>query len=256
MRPVIITAIILIIILSCVFGFFFIKPFITPGEKTETPELTKIIPEQEEQPEEPSCSDDCQTETCHGFKYYQCVLQEDGCKHKVDSGVVKGKCGIDCFLNSDCGTGKECLSYKCQTAEAGLDLADIPEPFLTDTWVVVGANAPSMDIMSAVEITTMLQKETGTKTDAKLDSDIAGQESSHNLILIGSPCDNKFVEKIFGITCEGRSLSEGKALIKITENKDKTALLIAGNSSQDTLKAAKMVATYSSNDLDGKEMIV
>lgn len=121
---------------------------------------------------------------------------------------------------------------------------------------MVGAEAPSVDVMSAVEITTMLQKETGTKTDAKLDSDIAGQESSHNLILIGSPCDNKFVEKIFGMVCEGWSLSEGKALIKITENKDKIAMLIAGNSSQDTLRAAKMVAAYSSNDLDGKEMIV
>lgn len=259
MRLVTITILVLIIILFFIAGFFFIKPVLMPVEKTGSPETSSNTQEQEknltESPEKLSCSDECQTETCIGYNYSECSINEEGCKQEIGKGLVKGKCGVECFFNSDCDAGKECLSYKCQEAKSGLDLADIPEPFLTDTWVVVGANAPSMDIMSAIEVTTMLQKETGTKTDAKLDSDIAGQESSHNLILIGSPCDNKAVEKVSDITCEGFQLDDGKAVIKIFSN-GKTFLLIAGKTAQDTLRAAKRVAAYESNDLEGTEMIL
>lgn len=267
MRPVTVT----IIILLLIFSFFFIKPMLVSVEKTgppefpnvektELPELPKDVQEQEknltEQPEKPSCSDECQTETCQGLKYYKCVVQDDGCKHKVDNGTVKSKCGIECFFNSDCKQDQECSSYKCRTKNPELDLKEFPDPFLKEALIVVGATASPVDVISVVEVSTMLQKKTGTEVPKKLDQEVVGQEAEYNFILIGSPCDNKFVEKIFGMTCEGWTLEEGKALIKITANGDKTAMLIAGKTPQDTLRAAKMVAAYESNNLEGTEMIV
>lgn len=257
MRPVTVTIIILILL---ILGFFIIKPILLPVEKTELPEPPKYVQEQEknltEQPEKPSCSDECQTETCQGLKYYKCVVQDDSCKHKVDNGTVKSKCGVECFFNSDCKQDQECSSYKCRTKNPELDLKEFPDPFLKEALIVVGATASSVDVISAVEVSTMLQKKTGVEVPKKLDQDVVGQEAEYNFILIGSPCDNKFVEKIFGMTCEGWTLEEGKALIKITANGDKTAMLISGKTPQDTLRAAKMVAAYESNDLKGIEMIV
>ena len=102
----------------------------------------------------------------------------------------------------------------------------------------------------------MLQHESGKEVPTKLDNEIAGQESEHNLIIIGSPCDNLAVEKIFGIACDGLDLDEGKAIIKLTANGNNAAMLISGKTPSDALRAAKMVAEYESYSLKGTEVIV
>lgn len=257
MRPITVTIIILTLL---ILSFFIIKPILLPVEKAELPETLSNIPEQEknltEEPEKPSCLDECQTEICIGYNYFECSTNKEGCKQKIEKRLVKGKCNVECFLNSDCKQDQECSAYKCVVKKSETSLDDFPEPFLENTIIIVGAIAPSTDVISSMEIATALQKETDGVIPQKLDSDVTESESNLNLIILGSPCDNKFVEKIFGITCDGWVLEEGKALIKITANDDNTAMLIAGNSSQDTLRAAKMVAAYSSNDLKGMEMII
>ena len=46
----------------------------------------------------------------------------------------------------------------------------------------------------------------------EIEDDISG----YNIILVGGPCANPLVERLnFGVTCEGWSLNEGEAMIKI-----------------------------------------
>lgn len=64
--------------------------------------------------EEKSCVDECSSEICDGFAFYECVLQEDGCKDKVSKGIIKDKCGVECLSDSDCQSGWGCSNYECK----------------------------------------------------------------------------------------------------------------------------------------------
>jgi len=70
----------------------------------------------------------------------------------------------------------------------------------------------------------------------KLDTEIAGSESMYNLILVGGPCANKAVEAVtdLGVTCVGWELKTGEGMIKLAENGDKVAILVAGTNALDT----------------------
>lgn len=219
----------------------------------ELAEVPEVAPSKEE--EEKACSDKCAEDGCSGKKYVACVLQKDGCKDKVDKSLVKGKCGVECFFNFDCDNGKECVSNKCG-AKTGLNLNNFPSPFLKDTIIVVGAKASSTDVLASVEIATILQNKVGKEVPKKLDDEISGQEKNYNLILIGTPCDNPVVEKVFNIPCESFDLEDNNAVIKLTTNGGKTAMLVAGKTPVDTLTAAKKVANYESQDLEGSELTI
>ncbi|MEM4244792.1 MAG: S-layer protein [Candidatus Nanoarchaeia archaeon] len=92
----------------------------------------------------------------------------------------------------------------------------------------------------------------------KLDTEIAGSESSYNLILVGGPCANDAVEAVpgLGITCAGWSLKPGEGIIKLAANGNKVALLVAGTDALDTRRAAKVVANYKDYALSGTEALV
>jgi hypothetical protein len=92
----------------------------------------------------------------------------------------------------------------------------------------------------------------------KLDTEIAGSESMYNLILVGGPCANKAVEAVtdLGITCSGWELKAGEGIIKLAENGDKVAMLVAGTNALDTRRAAKVIANYADYTLTGTEAIV
>ena len=80
--------------------------------------------------------------------------------------------------------------------------------------------------------------------------------SAYNLILVGGPCANALVEDLFDMTCEGWAYAEGEAVIKLAENGDNVALLVAGTSGEDTRRAAKALLSYSDYDFSGSEVIV
>ncbi len=80
--------------------------------------------------------------------------------------------------------------------------------------------------------------------------------SDYNLILVGGPCANALVEELFELTCEGWAYSEGEAVVKLAENGDKVAMLVAGTSGEDTRRAAKAVLGYGDYDFSGSEVIV
>jgi len=97
----------------------------------------------------------------------------------------------------------------------------------------------------------------GITPDTKLASEVAGSESSMNLILVGGPCANPAVEAVsaLGVTCSGWSLNSGEAILKLVDNGNKVAMLVAGTNALDTRGAAKVASDtvrYSSAFQAGK----
>lgn len=92
---------------------------------------------------------------------------------------------------------------------------------------------------------------------AVFDSAIAGQEKSNNLIIVGGPCVNKAVAGAgFSEKCDGWALKEGEAMIKMIDNGDKVAMLVAGTTGADTQRASKVLANYGDYTMSGAEVIV
>jgi hypothetical protein len=90
---------------------------------------------------------------------------------------------------------------------------------------------------------TKLASEVGTATD-------------YNLVLVGGPCANELVDDLFDITCADWSLETGQAFLKLADNGDKVALLVAGTNADDTRRAAKALAGHADYALSGSEVIV
>ncbi len=69
-----------------------------------------------------------------------------------------------------------------------------------------------------------------------------------NLILVGGPCVNELTAKFLGLTfpsCGAASgLSPGEAIIKLVDNGDKVAMIIAGWERDDTRRAAAALENY------------
>jgi hypothetical protein len=80
--------------------------------------------------------------------------------------------------------------------------------------------------------------------------------TAHNLILAGGPCANELVEGLFDLTCDGWPLESGQAMLRITDNGEKVALLMAGTTADDTRRAGKALAQHATYDLSGTEIIV
>ncbi|MFO7711286.1 MAG: hypothetical protein R6V53_05970, partial [Candidatus Woesearchaeota archaeon] len=86
-----------------------------------------------------------------------------------------------------------------------------------------------------------------------------GSLSSDNLIVVGGPCVNDVAAQLMGNPADcTEGFEEGKAFIKLYENGDKVAMLVAGAEALDTRRAARVVANYDEyqSDFSGKEEVV
>lgn len=104
-----------------------------------------------------------------------------------------------------------------------------------------------------VETTVVTPIEVGS---AKLDTEVS-DISAQNMIVVGGPCANSVAAELMGnpaVCTEG--FEEGKAMIKLFENGDKVAMLVAGATALDTRRAARVVANYDQYDLSGMEVEV
>ncbi len=92
----------------------------------------------------------------------------------------------------------------------------------------------------------------------KTASEVSGVAKANNLIVVGGPCANSVVPDVFGLTCSGWSLKPGEGIIKLAENGNKVAVLVAGTGADDTKRAAVVLANakqYKSK-LAGKTEVV
>jgi len=62
---------------------------------------------------EVKCKDECSYGTCDGYKFLDCIQQNDGCNDLISKGITVGECQVQCKSNSDCSSNQECQSYRC-----------------------------------------------------------------------------------------------------------------------------------------------
>ncbi len=90
-------------------------------------------------------------------------------------------------------------------------------------------------------------------TASKLASEVADVKAQ-NAIVVGGPCANAAAATLLGNPADcAEGFTPGKAKIKLFENGDKVALLVAGYAADDTRAAGKALAAYKTNMFTGKE---
>ena len=143
------------------------------------------------------------------------------------------------------------------TASA-VELSDYPDFFIKNGSfngiIVIGANAPGEDVVSAIDIATAFPVPVGA---SRLDSEI-NDITDYNAIVVGSPCVNSAAAELEGekgSKCS-KSLEEGKGYIKLFEHGNRVQILVTGLESTDRRAAARVLARYKEFDLEGDAMQV
>ena len=91
----------------------------------------------------------------------------------------------------------------------------------------------------------------------KLDTEVSSV-TNNNIVAVGGPCANSVVAELMGNPADcgtALGIESGQALIKLFENGDYVALVVAGQDAMDTRLAAQIVSNWEDYDLSGDEMI-
>ena len=143
--------------------------------------------------------------------------------------------------------------------EASRDRVDMRIPFaqlLPQVYVTSGA----------VSVEARHEEATGDAYDiapisagiARLDTDVANTWRNNNVIVVGGPCVNSVAAELMGNpeNC-AEGFSEGRATIRLFEQNNNVAMLVAGYSAADSVRAATVVANYRQhNNFAGTEVEV
>lgn len=123
----------------------------------------------------------------------------------------------------------------------------------------------SSGVTSTYEVETdVVEGEVVTSTEynpivvgsAKLASEVT-DITAQNMIVIGGPCANSVAAELLGNpeNCMV-GFEEGKAIIKLYENGDNVAMLVAGATAMDTRRAARVLSDLDDYTLEGTEVEV
>ena len=89
-----------------------------------------------------------------------------------------------------------------------------------------------------------------------LDTEVSSPDD-YNLIVVGGPAINYLAEKFIGTAEEFRETYEaGEAVIKLVENGERVAMVVAGYNAMDTRRGSKVIANYKDYSLSGSEALV
>ena len=93
---------------------------------------------------------------------------------------------------------------------------------------------------------------------AVIDTQIAGNENSYNIIAIGGPAVNAVAEKFLGLTADQyrAQYTPGEAVLKLVQNGNNVALVAAGYNAEDTRRAALVISNHASFSLKATEQVV
>ncbi len=129
-----------------------------------------------------------------------------------------------------------------------MTLAFPKEQRLPQVYITSGATSASVATDGVLTPVTVVDA-------TKLDSEIADVKAQ-NLIVVGGPCVNSAASELMGNPDDcTEGFSAGKARIKLFENGDKVAMLVAGYSGADTRLAGQVVA-HKWQDLSGDEVVI
>ncbi len=143
-------------------------------------------------------------------------------------------------------------SEDCEKLEE-TTLYDYPS-FLDDPIIVVGDDAPSIDVITATVISTYLITHDVT-AETKLASEIT-DFTSDDLILIGSPCENNAIAELLHYdsdSCSGVVTEMNNAVIKLLVFDSNEVIIITGYDNSDTKDASAMLTSDGTYNLNGAE---
>lgn len=128
------------------------------------------------------------------------------------------------------------------------ELEDYPQPHVRsgvyNTQIVTGVSGTSSDVIAAIEINEYLNDFAQVPLGSTvLDNEVADKE--RNLILIGSPCDNKLMAQMLGnpIPCDA-GMPEIGGVLHIINYKTYSHLLVTGKDPDDVRRAARALREY------------
>lgn len=159
------------------------------------------------------------------------------------------------------------------------DLSDFPQPFIKNKEFnvvgVIGAKSQDLDVLAILKVFDILTENYNISWrsrgcpegyvctnlpippyEIKSDEDISN--ISKNIISIGGPCANKITAQIMSIPTSWPECAEGfkngTGRIILYNKWNKTQLVIAGFSAEDTKKAANVISKYNEFNLSGYEI--
>jgi hypothetical protein len=120
----------------------------------------------------------------------------------------------------------------------------------------IGSKASKVTTSASGESVAVSKIEVGA---AVLDSSLASY-TNQNLIVVGGPAINRAAAALLGKTYPAygaaSGIPENAGLIKLVENADKVAMIVAGWEAADTQRACRVVAESDQYALSGKEVEV
>lgn len=117
--------------------------------------------------------------------------------------------------------------------------------------------APTEASTSEVSATTVSTVIPISVSAVKLDTEVSNP-TAKNIVAVGGPCANSVVAELMGNPADcstALGIESGQALIKLFENGDYVAVVVAGQDAMDTRLASQIVANWEDYDLSGTEMI-
>jgi len=158
---------------------------------------------------------------------------------------------------------KTATEKKSPSFSSSFDLSEFPDFLIlkgTDVFdgvIVIGDDNSAGAFNGAYDIIDELSAEGYNVGSLKTASDILGDEFSLNLITIGNPCENDVTASIMGNpkNCDS-GFEKGKAFIRLYENGDNIAVVVAGGNSDDTWVAANMLLEPDKYGIKGSETIL
>jgi hypothetical protein len=149
------------------------------------------------------------------------------------------------------------------------DLSEYPLPFFVDnkpnSLIVIGNDVAPEDIIGASSIAGVgcprFMEAVGTCKNiisTKRDNELSLFDN--NMIIVGGPCANKLTAQIMNLPTTwskcAEGFEEGTGMIKLYNKWNKTQLVVAGYSAEDTRKITEILANYKDYNLSGKEIEV
>ncbi|MFO8016698.1 MAG: hypothetical protein R6U32_06335 [Candidatus Woesearchaeota archaeon] len=124
---------------------------------------------------------------------------------------------------------------------------------------LIGADAPSADVVTVTELNTLYISRGVDTGDALLTNEV--DDYKEDFIIVGSPCDNPAAAELFRDeiedkgTCEIFPEGEGVLKLQAVTNND-IIFYIGGNTADDTRRAAEVMKYPNQHDLDTTEVRV
>lgn len=164
----------------------------------------------------------------------------------------------DADLCSDrvCQETESCSSCAIDCCSITIDLEAYPS-MMEGATPVVGDKAPSQDVATLTEIIFPLNAEGVSMDDQRLASEVTSLQSGNHL-LVGSPCDNELVGKMYRHKIQTigdcRIFESGVGVLRLVPTSSTTwALLVTGNSADEVAMAGDALAEYENHTLTGQE---